>query len=107
MGNGPGVDPRFSDAIRAAIPAPPPPTLPNALTNADLADQIEQIKIVPQVMSVEEISKIWSALQSQYRPTAVYKASVVLIETSKAVMDIEARLFVRGDIERPRRGHGY
>jgi len=32
-------------------------TLPNALTNADLADQIEQIKIVPQVMSVEEISK--------------------------------------------------
>jgi len=73
------------DAIRAAIPAPPPPTLPNALTNADLADQVEQIKIVPQVMSVEEISKIWSALQSQYRPTAVYKASVVLIETSKAV----------------------
>jgi hypothetical protein len=73
------------DAIRAAIPVPPPPTLPNALTNADLADQIEQIKIVPQIMSVEEISKIWSALQSQYRPTAVYKATVVLIETVKAV----------------------
>ncbi len=73
------------DAIRAAIPVPPPTTLPNALTNADLADQIEQIKIVPQVMSVEEISKIWSALQSQYRPTAVYKATVVLIESVKAV----------------------
>jgi hypothetical protein len=36
-------------------------------------------------MSVEEMSKIWTALQSQYRPTAVYKATVVLIETVKAV----------------------
>jgi hypothetical protein len=73
------------DAIRAAIPVPPPGTLPNALTSANLADQIEQIKIVPQVMSVEELSKIWSALLTQYRPTAVYKASVVLIQTEKAV----------------------
>jgi Pvc16 N-terminal domain len=74
------------DAIRAAIPVPPPGTLPNALTNTDLADQIEQIKIVPQVMSVEEISKIWSALQSQYRPTAVYKVSVVLVESAQSVL---------------------
>ena len=73
------------DAIRAAIPVPPPGTLPNALTNANLADQIEQIKIVPQVMSIEELSKIWSALLTQYRPTAVYKASVVLIQSEKAV----------------------
>jgi hypothetical protein len=73
------------DAIRAAIPTPPPSTLPNALTSADLADQIEQIKIVPQVMSVEEISKIWSALQSQYRPTAVYKVTVVLIESVQPI----------------------
>jgi hypothetical protein len=74
------------DAIRAAIPVPPPSTLPNALTSADLADQIEQIKIIPQVMSVEEMSKIWTALQSQYRPTAVYKVSVVLIESAQSVL---------------------
>ncbi len=73
------------DAIRAAIPAPPPATLPNGLTSSTLADQIEQIKIIPQNMSVEELSKIWSALQSQYRPTAVYKVSVVLIESEKSV----------------------
>ena len=45
-------------------------------------------------MSVEEISKIWSALQSQYRPTAVYKASVVLIESKKSVrptLPVQAR----------------
>lgn len=73
------------DAIRAAIPAPPPATLPNGLTSSSLADQIEQIKIIPQNMSVEELSKIWSALQSQYRPTAVYKVSVVLVESEKSV----------------------
>lgn len=73
------------EAIRAAIPVPPPVTLPNGLTAAELADQIEQIKITPENMSVEELSKIWSALQSQYRPTAVYRASVVLIESRRSV----------------------
>jgi len=71
------------DAIRAVSATPP--AILAGLTISELADQIEQIKIVPQVMSVEEISKIWSALQSQYRPTAVYKASVVLIESKKSV----------------------
>jgi hypothetical protein len=73
------------DAIRAAIPVPPPSTLPNGLTDADLADQIEQIRITPQMISMDELSKIWAALQSQYRPTAVYKVSVVLIESDKSV----------------------
>ncbi len=71
------------DAIRAVSATPP--ALLAGLTISELADQIEQIKIVPQVMSVEEMSKIWTALQSQYRPTAVYKASVVLIESTKSV----------------------
>lgn len=73
------------DAIRAVTLSPPQPPLLAGLTISELADQIEQIKIAPQVMSIEEISKIWSALQSQYRPTAVYKVSVVLIESRKSV----------------------
>jgi hypothetical protein len=73
------------EAIRAAIPVPPPVTLPNGLTGANLADQFEQIRLTPETMSVEELSKIWSALQAQYRPTVVYKASVVLIEAMKSV----------------------
>ena len=96
------------EAIRAAIPVPPPATLPHGLTAANLADQIEQIKIVPQTMSVEEISKIWSALHTQYRPTAVYKASVVLIESTRSVRptlpvlqrNLEVRPFQRPEIER-------
>ena len=54
-----------------------------ALTPADLADQVEQIKITPITMNTEEMSKLWSAMQAKYRPTAAYSISVVLIEAQK------------------------
>ena len=92
------------DAIRAVTLAPPQPALLAGLTSSELADQIEQIKIVPQVMSVEEISKIWSALQSQYRPTAVYKASVVLVQGEKSTrpaLPVQSRNVTVLPFERP------
>ena len=55
-----------------------------ALTRADLAEQVEQVKITPIAMSTEEMSKLWSAIQTQYRPTAAYQVSVVLIERSRS-----------------------
>jgi hypothetical protein len=59
--------------------------LPNhKLRAADLADQVEQIKIVPQTLNTEEISKLWTAMQAHYRPSAAYHISVVLIEGRKA-----------------------
>jgi len=36
-------------------------------------------------VGLKKISKIWSALQSQYRPTAVYKVTVVLVESQSSV----------------------
>jgi len=92
------------DAIRAVTLAPPQPSLLAGLTTSELADQIEQIKLVPQTMSVEEISKIWSALQSQYRPTAVYKASVVLVQSERSVrptLPVRARTLKVIPFERP------
>lgn len=78
------------DAIRQAL-APPSPVsgavLPpafSALAAADLADQVEQIKIVPEPLSTEELSKLWAAFQAHYRLTVAYKASVVLIESKKS-----------------------
>lgn len=56
-----------------------------ALATSDLADQVEQIKITPQTMSTEELSKLWSAIQSQYRPTVAYEVSVVLIEPGRSL----------------------
>lgn len=78
------------DAIRTAL-APPAPVsgvgLPGttraSLVAADLADQIEQVKITPQPLTLEEISQIWSSLQSPYRPSVAYQASVVLIESRR------------------------
>jgi hypothetical protein len=55
-----------------------------ALSASDLADQVEQIKITPESLSTEEMSKLWSALQAHYRPTAAYHLSVVLIEARRA-----------------------
>ena len=79
------------DAIRTALNPPGPPVtgglLPSvyqALRASDLADQVEQIKITPETMNAEELSKLWTALQSHYRPTATYMATVVLIESKKA-----------------------
>jgi hypothetical protein len=78
------------DAIRRTLaPASPitgailPPPL-DTLVASELADQVEQIRLVPEVMSIEEISKLWGAIQSHYRPTAAYQASVVLIESRRS-----------------------
>ncbi|SHO44178.1 DUF4255 domain-containing protein [Desulfopila aestuarii] len=54
-----------------------------SLSAADLADQVEQIKVTPVTMNNEEMSKLWSSLQAHYRPTSAYIISVVLIEAEK------------------------
>ncbi|HZH71619.1 MAG TPA: DUF4255 domain-containing protein [Mariniphaga sp.] len=78
------------EAIRTSL-APPtdlstgglPPEL-LALSTSGLADQIEQIKIVPMVLNIEELSKLWTTFESKYRPTAAYMVSVVLIQSNKS-----------------------
>ncbi|HEY6112370.1 MAG TPA: DUF4255 domain-containing protein [Chthoniobacterales bacterium] len=74
------------DAIRTALATPSPVSMPNglsALAATDLADQVEQIKIVPQNLNMEELSKLWTAFQGHYRPTAAYHVSVLLIESDR------------------------
>ena len=69
------------------------------LAAANLSEQAEQVKFTPQAMSGEEMSKLWTAFQAQYRPSAAYHASVVLIEsefpTRSALPVREPRLHVR------------
>jgi len=56
-----------------------------ALAAADLADQFELVKIVPEMLSIEDLSKLWSAFQANhFRLTAAYTASVVLIQSQKS-----------------------
>ncbi len=62
------------DQIRAALNAQP------SVAQSDLADQVELVKLVPEVMNVEETSKLWSAFMTNFRLSVAYQASVVLIE---------------------------
>lgn len=77
-------------AIRTALSPSPSvganlPAALRALADSGLENQIEQIKITPEYLSTEEISKLWTATQSHFRPTAAYLVSVVLIESTKPV----------------------
>jgi hypothetical protein len=72
-------------AIRTALnPSPVSgallPAVYQALRSADLAEQVELLKITPTAMNGEEMSRLWSALTAHYRPTAAFQVSVVLIE---------------------------
>lgn len=76
-------------AIRKSLSAPSQVAegasgLPVALLNlftSGLADQVEMIKIWPQTLTTEEISRLWTAFQAKYRPTAAYQCSVLLIQS--------------------------
>jgi hypothetical protein len=72
-------------AIRTALNPSPVngallPSVYQALRSADLAEQVEMLKITPSAMDSEEMSRLWSALTAHYRPTAAFQVSVVLIE---------------------------
>ena len=54
-----------------------------ALTNTTLHEQVERIRITPHPMSLDEMSKLWAAFQSEYRISAAYQVSVVTIESTR------------------------
>jgi hypothetical protein len=79
------------ESIRTALQPSPVtgsilPSVFQALRAADLADQVELLKITPEVFDSEEMSRLWSALQGRYRPTAAFQVSVVLIERPRATV---------------------
>jgi hypothetical protein len=70
--------------VKALQPSPDvgttlPPAL-RALADSGLQDQVEQLRIMPEFLSSEDLSKFWTATLSHYRPCAAYQVSVVLIQ---------------------------
>lgn len=55
----------------------------NALPDNDLYQQIERVRITLQPMTVDELSKLWSAFQTPYRLSSFYQVAVVLIESTR------------------------
>jgi hypothetical protein len=56
------------------------------LATSELADQIELIKLTPEPINMEEISKLWTAFHTKYRPCTAYLATVVLIESNRSTL---------------------
>lgn len=52
-------------------------------TAAGLDQQSENLRVTPAGVSLEEISKLWTAFQSQYRLSAVFCVSLVLIDSAR------------------------
>lgn len=59
-----------------------PPTL-RAIAGSALSQQVEQIKITPADISVEDLSKLWTSFQAPFRPSAGYHISAVMIESRR------------------------
>ena len=82
------------EQIRRAInPAPDAanvlPEWLRALRDSGLENQLEQLRITPEYLSTEEMSKFWTSTLAHYRPCAAYQVSVVLIQAQQpAVMPL-------------------
>jgi uncharacterized protein DUF4255/IPT/TIG domain-containing protein len=64
------------------------------LDDVDLADQIEPVRIAPQGLTHDEMSKLWTAFSTNYRLSVGYQASVVLIQRPKrhrAALPVQTR----------------
>lgn len=68
---------RITQVVTAAVGTP--------LGTSDLADQVELIKFTPQPLSYDDLFKLWSAFQTNYRLSTAYEASVVLIDRTHPV----------------------
>ena len=67
-----------------------PMFIPSSLP--DLTKQLEQIKISPEFLSLDEMSKLWSSLQARARLSVAYQVSVILIENQHAQSTDQTRI---------------
>jgi hypothetical protein len=59
--------------IAGALPPP----------GSDLQNQVERVRITPDPRPQDEISRMWTTFNTGYRPSAVYDAAVVLIDSTR------------------------
>lgn len=71
----------------------------DALPGNDVHEQFERIRITPEAMTLEELSRLWSAFQTQYRISAAYAVTVVLIDSTRPTTS-PLPVLRRGDADR-------
>jgi hypothetical protein len=57
--------------------------LSGLIPDAGLASQIEKVRITPVALTLDDMSKLWTSFQAEYRLSVAYEVSVVLIESTK------------------------
>ena len=67
------------DVVAAALELYAADTETAFLADADLADEVELVKLSPATLSLEEMSKLWGVLDTPYLLSLTYLATVVLI----------------------------
>jgi hypothetical protein len=99
-------------------PVVPPSTIQAALTGllavstpenklvagSTLPNQVEHIRITPETLTTEEIYRLWTAFQTNYRPTTSYKVSVVVIQDTQsytANLPVQRRALVALPMQAP------
>jgi hypothetical protein len=58
-----------------------PAEIEAALPGNDLHRQVERVRVVPETLSAEELSKLWACFQAKFRVSACYQVAAVLIDS--------------------------
>jgi Pvc16 N-terminal domain len=61
-----------------------PADIQAALGEAGLHQQVERVRLTMQPLSLEDMYRLWNGFQTQYRISAAYQVSVVLIESARS-----------------------
>jgi Pvc16 N-terminal domain len=72
------------DVVAAALDLYAGDTDTAFLADADLADEVELVKLSPVPLSLEEMSKLWGVLDAPYLLSQTYLATVVLVSADVA-----------------------
>ncbi|MBJ6762769.1 DUF4255 domain-containing protein [Myxococcaceae bacterium JPH2] len=60
-----------------------PEEIRTALPGNDLYQQVERVRLTLDPMPLDDVSKMWTAFQTQYRISVAYQVSAVLIESAR------------------------
>lgn len=81
------------------LPIVPRTKLADVLKQARVHEQIDRITVTPRGLTIEELSKLWSVFQTQYRVSCAYLVTVVLID-SKVPTRVSLPVLKRGAEDR-------
>jgi hypothetical protein len=72
------------EALRTAFALTAPKYASGAISTTALDNQPEQVKISTEFLSMEEMSKLWSSLQTRSRLSITYEVATVLVEDRRS-----------------------